>query len=131
MTRKIALCVVALLLAAPSCKESTVQGPEAKKLTLVKPSNVSVARGDTDKVALTVKRENFTGPVTVQFSKLPTGVSVEDDGGKIEGTERTFVLKATDTAALVSNHVATVSVSGPDGMKVSEEFEITIKEKKS
>lgn len=131
MTRRLMLCMGVLLLGSSACKESTVQGPADKKLTIVKPSDTSVTRGDTAKVALTVKREHFSDPVTIEFSRLPKGVSIVDDGSKVEGSERTFVMKAADDADLVSNHVATVSARGPDGMTTTVEFEITVKDRKS
>jgi hypothetical protein len=128
MIKKMTYCLV-LALAVAGCEKTTVEGPNGKALKLTKPSDTTIIRGDTAKVAVVVARTNFTGPVTANFNNLPNGVSVVDAGGTIEGTERTFVLKASDTADMVGNHAAKISVSGPDGMTATEEFEITVKEK--
>lgn len=111
------------------CERTTVEGSAGKKLTVVKPSDVSLVRGSTENVTILVQRDNFTGPVRVQFAQLPGGVSVVDGGNEIEGMERTFVISANDKADLVENHVATVTVSGPEGMSATEQFELTVKEK--
>ena len=122
------LCVVGL---AAGCEKSTVQGDAGKKLTLVKPINQSITRGETEKVSVVVARTNFDGPVMVRFDDLPRGVSLVDTVTNINGNEneKVFVLKAAADADLVKSHRATVSATGPDGMTVKEQFEITIKEK--
>lgn len=123
--------LVASSLLLVGCEKTTVEGPNATKLTLVKPADSTVQRGSTEKVAIVVKRTNFSDPVVVNFTDLPRGVSVTDDGGKIDGGERTFVLTADQNADLVSNHAAKVSASGPSGMTATEVFHITVKERKS
>lgn len=122
------LCVIGL---AAGCEKSTVQGDAGKKLTLVKPIDQNITRGETEKVSVVVARTNFDGPVMVRFDDLPRGVSLVDTSTNINGNEneKTFVLKASTDADLVKNHRATVSATGPDGMTVKEQFEITIKDK--
>src|SRR5262249_11168545 len=129
MFRRAALCLIIPCIAVVGCEKTTVEGPNAKKLTLVKPADQTIKRGDAEKVSITVKRTNFNEPVTVQFENLPKGVTVTDDGGKIEGNERTFVLNASDSADLVQNYAASVSVKGPDGMTATEQFRITVRQK--
>lgn len=130
MNRQIAFTVLGIVcLAVPACEKTTVEGPQGKKLTLVKPMDSTLKRGATEKVSIAVTRENFTGPVTVRFDQLPKGVTVADGGNEIEGNERTFVFQASDTADLVQNHAATVTISGPNGMSATEQFKITVKEK--
>ncbi len=77
-------------------------------------------------------RKNFDEPVDVKFDELPTGVEVEERSAKIAKGETTakFILKASDKAKLVENQEAKVTVSGPDGMKATETFKVTVKEKK-
>ena len=128
MLKRICLCIV-IAAASPGCKKATVEGPAATKLTLVKPLDASVKRGSTTKIPVVIQRENISGPVTVEFTKLPSGVSVADNAGKVEGNERTFVLEASNSAALVSNHATEVSLHGPNGMTATETFRITVKDK--
>lgn len=122
------LCVVGL---AAGCEKTTVQGTSGKKLTLVKPADQSVMRGQTEKVSVVVARTNFEGVVMVRFDDLPRGVTVVDSTNNIDGpqNERTFVLKAAADADMVKNHRATVTATGPDGMSATEKFEITVKDK--
>lgn len=123
------MCVVMPLCLVVGCEKSTVEGPDAKKITLVKPADQSVTRGSTEKVAIVVTRSNFSGPVTIAFDNLPKGVSVADDGGKLEGNERTFVLTASSDADLVDRHAVNVTASGPDGMSVTEQFRLSVHQK--
>lgn len=122
------LCVVGL---AAGCEKSTVQGDAGKKLTLIKPLDQNITRGETEKVSVVVARTNFDGPVMVRFDDLPRGVSLVDTATNINANEneKVFVLKAAADADLVKNHRATVSATGPDGMTVKEQFELTIKDK--
>ena len=130
MTKYVIAGMMTACLLAAGCEKTTVEGPNSTKLTLVKPADSTVQRGSTDKVAIVVKRTNFSEPITVSFSDLPDGVSVTDDGGKIEGNERTFVLRADENADLVSDHAAKVSATGPAGITATEVFHITVKEGK-
>jgi hypothetical protein len=123
------LCIVLPLALVVGCEKSTVEGPGARKITLVKPADQSVQRGSTEKVAIVVARSNFDGPVTIAFDNLPKGVSVADDGGKLEGNERTFVLTASADADLVDRHAVSVTARGPDGMSVTEQFRLSVQTK--
>ncbi len=129
MLKKMSCLIVIPALFLFGCEKSTVEGPGAKKITLVKPADQSVKRGSTEKVAIVVTRSNFEGPVTIAFENLPKGVHIVDDGGKLEGNERTFVLTAAPDADLVEKHSANVVAKGPDGMAVTEQFRITVQEK--
>lgn len=129
MNRVFASMMVCVGLLSAGCEKTTVQGPAGKSLTLVKPINSTIKQGDNEKVSILVKRSNFSDPVTVTFNNLPSGVSVAGGDNKMEGSERTFVLSATDSAALVENHTASVTVTGPDGMSATEQFSITIRSK--
>ena len=116
----------------PGCnKESSVQGPAGKQLTLEKPASVTLKQGDMTEVKITIQRGNLQEPVTVSFDKLPAGVTVVDADKKIVGKEASYVLKAEDSAAIVSDHHAKVTAEGPDGIAVSQTLVITIGEKSS
>lgn len=129
MFKRALLSLTFATFAIAGCEKTTVEGPNAKSLTLKQPSGTTIQRGNTAKVDVLVTRSNFSGPVTAEFNNLPSGVSLVDAGGKIEGSERTFVLKASPNADMVANHKAKVSIHGPDGMTATEEFEITVKDK--
>ncbi len=128
--RAICVLLVSVGLAAFGCERTTVEGPEAQKLTVVKPADTTIERGSTAEVAVAIERENVAGPVTVEFSDLPDGVTVVDETAEIEGEERTFVLQADESAALVGDQIASVTLSGPDGMTATEEFRITVRDRR-
>jgi hypothetical protein len=107
-------------------KETTL----TPKLTLTKPSGVTLRRGETDKVDIKIGRENLTGDVRIKFDKLPKGVEIVDADQRLVGDKATFTLRALGDADIVNDFNAQVTAIGPDGMAVSEPFEITIKEAK-
>jgi hypothetical protein len=117
------------LLALGGCEKTTVEGTAGRKLSVTKPSAVTVERGATAEVTVSIGRENLTEPVIARFDNLPEGVKVVDDGRKIEGSKATFVLEANQDAALVSKHQVKVTVEGPDGLSAAESFAVTIEEK--
>jgi len=82
-------------------------------------------------VKVSITRDKFTEPVTVKFADLPKGVEVGDSEMKIASSEnsKTFTLKATPDAALVENHEASVTAEGPESMKTTEKFKISVKAK--
>jgi len=131
--KKLAVCVVALsasLALMSGCKQSTSQVGD-KKLTLTKPSNVSIHRGGTDDVTVRISREGFREKIKVSFSNLPKGVEVTTKDMDIgsDQTSGTFTFKASDDAELMTKE-ATVTTTGPDGLQASENFSVTVKEKK-
>lgn len=129
MLRRVCVGLLVVAIGVCGCKKTTVVGPNQTKLTLVKPLDTTVKRGGTSKIPIVIQRENISGPVTVEFKKLPKGVTVTDNDGKLEGNERTFVLQASDSADLVSNHSAEVSLRGPGGMTATEVFRVTVTDK--
>jgi hypothetical protein len=113
------------------CKHAAVEGPSGKKLTLTKPADQTLKRGQTNQVKVMINRDNFRDPVTIDFENLPKGVSVQDKDKKIaaEDNSANFTLVADANADLVTNHEVRVTATGPDGMKVSEAFRVSVKEK--
>jgi len=102
------------------------------KLTLNKPSSVSLEQGGTAKGDVTIKRENISGDVTFRFSNLPMGVEVIDGNQRLSGSgeKATFTFKADENAGLVKSFTCQVTAVGPDGLSVSQPLEISVKEKK-
>jgi hypothetical protein len=134
MTRYVFIAAaITLVVVFSGCKEkSKVEGSGDRKLTLSQPSDESINRGGTAEVTVKIDRKNFRDPVIVKFEDLPAGVEVQDRDAKI-GSEQSsgkFTLKASDDATVVSNHPAKVTAIGPDDMRASETFKITVKDKK-
>ncbi|HWL92575.1 MAG TPA: hypothetical protein VNT79_03490 [Phycisphaerae bacterium] len=129
MIKRISYCLLTAVFLSAACEKTTVEGPGGKSLTVTKPTNPTITRGDNEKVTIVVARTGFTGAVKATFKNLPDGVSVIDSDTNIEGNERTFTFSATDTAGLVENHAASVTVEGPDGMTATQEFRVSVKEK--
>jgi len=109
----------------------SVRGEANTKLTLSKPSDVTIRRGDMQKVDLKIYRRDLVGEVSVAFSDLPSGVSVVDSNEKIIGDAGTFTLKASDGASLVDNSVVRVTATALNGMSVTQNFDITVKDKET
>ena len=125
------LVVACTLFGVIGCEKATVEGTGGKKLSLTKPSNQTIKQGDTDSVKVHISRDKFRDAVNVRFENLPTGVEVQDKDKKIAAGEdsATFTLKAAGDASLVENHEAKVTIEGPEGIKVTEPFKITVKAK--
>jgi hypothetical protein len=113
------------------CKQSTVEGPSGKKLTLTKPADQTLKRGEPNQVKVSINRDNFRDAVTITFEDLPAGVQVQDKEKKIapEENSATFTMQADAKAEMVTNHNVKVIATGPDGMKVTEVFKISVKDK--
>ena len=111
-------------------KGTTTTGKGGEKLTVKAPGNTNVTQGENADVEVKLTREKFAEPVTVEFSDLPKGVTVE--GEKTIGKDHDkgkFVLKAAADAPAVDNH--TVKVSGKGGsLEATDTFKVTVKAKK-
>jgi hypothetical protein len=122
--------LAALMGASAGCEKSTV-GARGKKLTVMKPADQTIQRGETNEVKIIIKRDDFRDPVNVRFEGLPTGVTVQDQNGQIaaEANTATFTLKADPNANLGKDQVVYVKVSAPDGLNTEESFKLTVKDK--
>ena len=129
-TLTIMMVAFAMMLSAGCKNRSTVQGQAGKKLALETAGQVTIERGGMAKAEIKIHREKLEGPVSINFGELPGGIEVIDADKKIDGSEGTYNLKASDTADLVSGHVAQVTATGPDGIAVTESIKITVTEKK-
>lgn len=104
---------------------SAAKGDAEKSLTLARPDKVTIKQGGTALVTIKIERKNFTQNVTVHFSDLPEGVSVTDAYRMINGPEQTYTLAATDSAGIINNHFARVTVEMED-LRATELLNITI-----
>jgi hypothetical protein len=129
VTTTLVLAAAAAGLAGCGKDASTkLEGRPGASLTLKPVGDVTVRRGEMEKVKLSVKKEGFNAPVRVHFSSLPRGVEVVESSLEIVGDDGEFTLRAGRNADLVENHVATVSVEPPNGQAVSQNVKITVKE---
>jgi hypothetical protein len=122
--------LLAALFAGAACEKSTTRGPGDKQLQLVKPADQTLRRGETDEVALTIVRENFSGPVSVKFEGLPAGVDVvENKPIAADETRAVYNLHAANDASLVEGAQVRVTVEGPDMMRTTQTFQVSVKDK--
>jgi hypothetical protein len=127
---KLTILIAAMaILGGAGCEKSTVSA-NGKKLTVVKPADQTIKRGETNEVKIVIKRDDFRDPVSVRFEGLPTGVKVQDESRQIAAEENsaTFTLRAEPDAALTKDQMVYVTVSGP-GLKTEESFKLTVKDK--
>ena len=121
---------LAFILTGTACDSSATRGPAGKKLSLTKPSNQTLKRGEVNEIAISISRENFDGPVKVKFQKLPKGVEVvELKDIPANQTRAVYTLHASNDADIVENFESTVTVEGPDGMATTENFQVSIRDK--
>lgn len=110
---------------------TTVTGTSNRKLTMVAPADQSVRQGDANKVALVIVRQNFEDAVEIEIADLPSGVTVAG-GNKLtipSGMLKvdTMTLVADKDASVVTDHLVSVTASGPDGISATEFFKVTVK----
>lgn len=129
-TAIVSLLALAGLLAGcrTETRVTTVEG-ERGRLTLTKPGDVTVSRGEVAEITISIERENMSGPVQVQFDNLPSGVVVVEEEKRIENDRATFHLRAENDANLVENHTSRVTVQGPDEAATTAEFQITVRQR--
>jgi hypothetical protein len=119
------------------CQKSTSTGPggttrsgqpAAKKLTVMAAKDHTVKRGDTEKI--TINRDNFNDPVTIQLSGLPKGVELVDKEAVIASgnSSATITLKAAPDAEM-GEHQVTIAAEVPGMEKNTQTFKLTVKDK--
>jgi hypothetical protein len=129
---KMTIVRLVVLTVAAGCRETTtVEGRGGKKLSVTKPSSLTIKEGATEQVKISITRYNFTDPVEVKFERLPPGVTVVEKKTEILSNDNsaTFTFKADDNAPVVTNHEAAVTVTGPGDLRSTENFPITITKK--
>src|SRR5215467_11103675 len=125
--KQLAILALLFLVAAGCENKTTTSGPaeakngktegatKVKKLTLIAAKNQTIKRGDTDKVLVTVTRDNFDDAVTVRLNDLPKGVELVGDNEAVipRGSNSvTLELKASDDAE-VGEHDVTIAADAP------------------
>jgi uncharacterized membrane protein len=100
-----------------------------KKLTVTAANEQTINRGSTDKVLITINRDNFNDPVTISFSNLPQGIQVEGDKEMVIATGSntlTVTLKA-DANATPGDYNVTINAKAPGLETNAHQFKLTIK----
>jgi hypothetical protein len=124
------VAAIAAIALAGCAKSASVEGQSGGKLTLDKPSAMTLHRGGMAKADIKIGRKDLAGDVTVRFTNLPKGVDVVDADSKIVGDRASYTLRAGDSADLVENFAADVTASaGPGNISVSEPMNISVKAK--
>jgi hypothetical protein len=110
------------------CASTSTSSTGPKKITLKKPSNQTLKRGATSVVEVKIFKENLNSDVTVRFENLPRGIEVTESESNSKDNECivNYTLSATLNAGLVSEQVIRVTAEGPDGLAVTESFELTV-----
>lgn len=127
----LSLFAIAMLAVASSgCEKSTVKGSAGRRLTLYKPADQAIVRGETNTMAIVIARDNFEGDVPLRIDQLPDGVSVVEKTVIPGGRDRLVVtLYAKPDARLVENWTARITARGPDRLEASEFFLVTVKDR--
>jgi hypothetical protein len=118
--------LAACLLSAAACQSATVHGDDDTAVTATTVRSLTIRRGATATLQVDLMRRNTTGPVEVTVSNLPRGVDAEDASMSVETTAATFVLRASSTADLVTNHAIDLTVEDKDGRQVKQHVSLTV-----
>ncbi len=108
---------------------TTVLGSGGEKLTLVKPKNVAIRRGEAESVVVRLRRHHFSDEVKITVSQLPRGVNAVDVPRATNADRVELLLRADEDAALVRGHQVMVTAHGPDGISATETLEISVRER--
>jgi hypothetical protein len=138
LTHGIAAC--ALAAAVVGCNQGTSTAPgtsratnrstdeTARKLTVTVREDQVITQNLTDEVTVMIDRDNFSGPVDIKISDLPSKVSVVTDKMSIPADKDslTVTLKADADAPPVTDHLAKVSAKAADMPEASTTFKLTV-----
>jgi hypothetical protein len=118
----------ACFIAAAACRQTTVRGPNEEAVTATTPNALTIHRGDSIPLKVSLDRDNFEGPVTVSISQLPSGVETDEATQTVDTGSATFSLRASKDADLVANQAVGVTVDAMDGRKAMHYFALTVAE---
>lgn len=121
---------LACVLVVMGCASTSTSSTGPKRITLKKPSNQNLKRGETSVVEVKIFKENLNADVSVRFDNLPRGVEVTESETNSKDNECIviYTLTASNTATLVNSQVVRVVAEGPDGLQVTESFEVTVEQ---
>ena len=122
------LAAAACLFTAAACTSTTVRGPGNEAVTATTPDALTIHRGDSIPLKVSLDRDNFEGPVTVSISQLPKGVETDQSTKTVDSESATFSLKASHDADLVANQAIEVAVDAMDGRRATQYVALTVAE---
>ena len=130
------------LLAFTGCNTGTAtapstnpQRPEARReLNVTSPGSQVVTQDQTDKMTVSITRNNFDGPVSVELRDLPKGIAVTTQELTIPAGKDSVevTVKAAADAPPVEDHAVTVSAKAREQKDMKDAvvtFKLTIKAK--
>lgn len=109
--------------------EPGIEPPEGEIAIAVDPEHRSIVRGATGLFTVTLTRTDYTDPVTILATGLPTGVTASyPDGDEFTGgdTELTVLLSVAADAPLVVADVWSIIASGDDVDDAIEILTVTV-----
>jgi len=123
------LVLAALVFTGCNTQTTTSKGAGGKELKLSTPQSVTVEQDGSAELKVTITRTAFDEPVAIKFTKRPDGVTIEDASIDKGVKEKTFTVKAANTAK-VGKYTITAEATHAD-MKDHHEITIEVKEKKT
>jgi ABC-type glycerol-3-phosphate transport system substrate-binding protein len=118
--------LAACLLSAVACQSATVHGDDDTSVTATTVRSLTIKRGGTATLEVAINRRNMSGPVEVSVANLPNGVSADDASMHVETTGATFILRASTSADLVTNHTVDLTLEDPNGREVKQHVSLTV-----
>jgi len=128
MFRQFLTCLV-LATGLAACASTTATGPHGEELTLVKPADQTVRRGETNKVSVYVRREKLDDPIELKIEGLPQGVEVVERDPRVAAGSNLaeLTLYARPDADLVSGHAVKVTAKARDELVAIQWFHVDVK----
>jgi uncharacterized protein YfaS (alpha-2-macroglobulin family) len=128
MSKRFLVCL-AFAAALGACKSTTTHGNAGQALTLVKPVDQTIQRGETNKVSVYVRREKFDSPVELKVDDLPAGLEVVEKSLRVEAGNNLaeFTLYARPDADLVTGHAVRVTAMADGELSAVQWFHVAVK----
>jgi len=123
-------------------KETTTSAPSRdtgkpntpRKLSVTSPGSQTITQDRTDELTVSISRDGFSTPVTIELKNLPKGITVETKDLTLPADKNslTVTIKAAPDATAVVDHVVQVTVKAKDQSDLPEsttDFKLTVKTK--
>lgn len=111
-----------------ACQKKTLEGPGGKQIVAYTPRDMEIHRGSRKILEVQLVRRNTRREVKVSISQLPEGVTAVHPTQSVETDSVSFILQASDEAALVTDHKVAITIEGPDEMQGTEYVSLTVLE---
>jgi hypothetical protein len=126
MRVQLAVVLVATALVSAGCHQMDIRGAEGQRVVATTPRSLSIHRGESVPLTVSIDRQNFSGPVTVSVSQLPKGVDADRPSMTVETTSATIVLKASSDAVLVKNQALAVAIEDGAGRRALQYVDLSV-----